>query len=165
MNAQGKTTRAAGRVEALLRSPDAAPWAPAPDSLHARVMSAVSRTPVGRTESDRARISARRWAAAAALALCAGALGIVILESSWNNGATAPPITDAGPRQTSPIPPIGEAPTVLLARAFGELRPAGSARIVDAVAAPMRTEAQGLAAETTNAAKTVLSRLPFVSMD
>lgn len=167
MNSQGNTARATDRVEALLRSPDAAPWAPAPESLRARVMEAVSSAPRARTESALAATSAWRWAAAAAVALVAGTLGLIVGASVWRGDATAPApaLTDAAPRQAAPAPQTAEAPTVLLARAFGEMRPAGSARLVDAVAAPMRSEAQGLAAETTNAAKTVLSRLPFVSMD
>lgn len=169
MNARGTTARAADRVEALLRSPDAAPWAPAPESLRARVMEAVSSVPRAQTESALAATSAWRWSAAAAVALVAGTLGLLVGASVWKGGASAPApaltAADAPPRQAAPAPQTAEAPTVLLARAFGEMRPAGSARLVDAVAAPMRSEAQGLAAETTNAAKTVLSRLPFVSMD
>ncbi|MBX3402458.1 MAG: hypothetical protein KF699_03500 [Phycisphaeraceae bacterium] len=165
MNAQGKHARPSDRVEALLRSRDSSPWKPAPESLRARVMSAVSQTPGNRAESAHIATSARRWAAAAAVALCAASLGLLVGASLWRSDTTAPQIADSAPRQAAPIPQTGEAPTVLLARAFGDLRPAGSARFVDAVAAPMRTEAQGLAAETTSAAKTVLSRLPFVSMD
>lgn len=169
MNAQGNTARAADRVDALLRSPDAAPWKSVPDSFRARVMDAVATTPRTETESARATANARWWAAAAAVGLCAGVLGLLVGASVWKGGtnAHAPALADAdaAPRHAAPIAQTGEAPTVLLARAFGDLRPAGSVRIVDAVAAPMRTEAQGLAAETTNAARTVLSRLPFVSMD
>lgn len=166
MNAQGKHARPSDRVEALLRTRDSAPWSPAPEALKARVAGALRDAPRAQTAPDSAANIARRWAIAACLALCAGAAGVVIGAATWGaGGPDSEPIADARPIVSPMEPPRAEAPSVVLARAFGDLRPAGPTRLVDAVAAPMRTEAQGLATETTNAAKTVLSRLPFVSMD
>lgn len=166
MNAEGKHARPSDRVEALLRSRDSAPWSPAPEALRSRVAAALREAPPAQTAADSAATVARRWAIAACLALCAGAAGIVIGAATWGAGGPgSEPIADARLIAPPIDLPRAEAPSVVLARAFGDLRPAGPTRLVDAVAAPMRTEAQGLATETTNAAKTVLSRLPFVSMD
>lgn len=171
MNTQRNHARSAARVESLLRSQDAAPWSDAPAGLHDRVMASLGGASVAQAELD------RRWRAgwqivamAASVAIIAGGLGLFAGAAAWRNapadGRMADNTTSELIRRPAPANSAAtEAPTVVLARAFDDLKPAGSSRLVASMAAPMRSEVQGLAAETKLAARTVLSRLPFVSMD
>lgn len=171
MTAQGNYKANSARVEALLRTPDAAPWHAAPAGLHERVMASLDR--VAPLEAQPGQLSGGVWritAIAASIAIGAGGIGLMIGAAAWRNIPSTSPLA-SGVDQTATVfvastgdQPL-ETPTVVLARAFEDLRPSGSSRLVASVAAPMRSEAQGLVAETRHAARTVLSRLPFVSME
>lgn len=171
MSAQGKKRSAVCRVESLLRAPDSAPWRAAPAELHDRVMSAIDAAARSSAEPANHETHWRVGALAAAVAICAGGLGLTIGAVAFR-GPTGTVIVAAAKGDESSEPGIDagsaaqeDAPTVVLARAIEELRPAGSSRLVASMAAPMRSEAEGIAAETRSAARTVLSRLPFVSME
>jgi len=164
MSRQANNVSGHARVEQLLRTADAAPWADAPAGLRERVVRSLDgvQHPV-RGESWSGR-QAAALAACVAIALGGGGLGLLIGAAAWRNvplrgtGFTLAPVA---PDASAPA----DAPTVLLARAFDDLRPAGSSSLMSAMSAPMRSEAAGLASETRLAARTVLSRLPFVSME
>lgn len=169
MTAQGKHSGSASRVEALLRTPNAAPWSEAPTGLHDRVMASLDTAPALQARTDSGlSFTFRALAMAASVAIIAGGLGLFAGAAAWRNvPTTAPMVTAASNASTGTSPTVSkpEAPTVVLARAFDDLKPAGSSRLMASMAAPMRSEAEGLAAETRLAARTVLSRLPFVSME
>jgi hypothetical protein len=162
------------RVESLLRSADAAPWVAAPAGLHERVMASLDTgVAVGGASGERPVWRYGAWALAASVAVLAGGLGVIAGAALWRSVPTGELLAGALPGESADpeslaaagVAQQSERPAVVLARAFEDLRPAGSSRLVASVAAPMRSEAAGLAAETRQAAKTVLSRLPFVSMD
>ncbi len=171
MNSRTKTTGRGTRVETLLRTPDAAPWSAAPSGLHDRVMASLDAAPIdgaGTTGLGTRRVAVA--ALAASLAIVAGAAGLIAGASLWKQTPgemqIVQRVSGTGPAAAAlPVQHAGEAPTVVVSRVFGQMRPAPSARLVESVAAPMRTEAEGLAAETRLAARTVFSQLPFVSMD
>lgn len=174
MSAQGNRLNRNSRVETLLRSTDAAPWVGAPEGLHERVMASLDTgVAVGGASGERPAWRYGAWALAASVAVLAGGLGVIAGAALWRSVPTGEVLAGplpGGPSITESLPGDDiahqpERPTVVLARAFEDLRPAGSSRLMASVAAPMRSEAAGLAAETRQAAKTVLSRLPFVSMD
>lgn len=165
MMAQGKTSRHAARVDALLRTPDSAPWRTAPVELHDNVMASLDSAAVESGKPVQRSVGQWRVAAiAACVAITAGGLGLLIGASAWRSIPATPTMVVADASSGTDLK-SAEAPTVLLARAFEDLSPAGSSRLVASVAAPMRSEAQGLVTETRHAARTILSRLPFVSMD
>lgn len=159
------------RVDALLRCTDAAPWAAAPAALHDRVMAEIDRIPVGAI----AGVSrpARPWrsiAVAAAVAMIAGGLGLLVGASVLRpvEGTVVAALSTPSEQVIEDTAGAGVEtlrPTVVLTRAFEDLRPTEPANVVASVAAPMRAEAAGLAEETRLAARAVLSRLPFVSME
>lgn len=171
MSAHGKNAAGSDRVEALLRAQDAAPWRAAPAGLHDRIMALVDASPQATAEKTAGGTSWRYAAVAASVAIFAGSIGLTIGAIAFR-GASNVELIAAGDGEGGSQPealPVEagthDAPTVLLARAFDDLKPAGSSRLVASVAAPMRSEVQGIAAETRLAARTVLSRLPFVSME
>ncbi len=174
MSAQGNRMNRDSRVESLLRSADAAPWVAAPAGLHERVMASLDTgVAVGGASGERPVWRYGAWALAASVAVLAGGLGVIAGAALWRSVPTGELLAGALPGESADpeslaaagVAQQSERPAVVLARAFEDLRPAGSSRLVASVAAPMRSEAAGLAAETRQAAKTVLSRLPFVSMD
>jgi len=174
MSAQGSRMTNGSRVESLLRSPDAAPWVAAPAGLHDRVMASLDTDVAGGVASgDRSAWTFRALAIAASVAVFAGGMGVIAGAALWRSApakellaATLPDDSPLpAPRLLAEIPAERDRPAVVLARAFEDLKPAGSSRLMASVAAPMRSEAAGLAAETRQAARTVLSRLPFVSME
>lgn len=178
MSAVGNTKNNVARVEAVLRSPDAAPWVQAPEGLRDRVMASLDAAPSrSATQDSQASWSSMGWwrplAAAASVAIIAGGLGVLAGALAWRSSPADHMLAEALPESINePSEPLREIttheadrPVVVLARAFDDLRPAGSSRLMASVAAPMRTEAEGLASETRLAARTVLSRLPFVSME
>ncbi len=165
------STRATERVDALLRCTDAAPWAAAPAGLHDRVMAEIDRLPAsGVAGMSRPARPWRSIAAAAAVAMIAGGFGLFVGASIWRpvEGTVIAASNTSSQQVVEGTATAGTdtlRPTVVLTRAFDELRPSEPASIVASVAAPMRAEAAGLAAETRLATRTVLSRLPFVSME
>jgi len=178
MSASGNTRNKLARVEAVLRSPDAAPWVAAPAGLHDRVMASLDATPARVLAHDHRAswVSMRSWrtlAAAASVAIIAGGLGVLAGAIAWRSTPADALLAGASPESINVpsetvqqiTPREVDRPVVVLARAFDDLRPAGSSRLMASVAAPMRSEAEGLASETRLAARTVLSRLPFVSME
>lgn len=174
MSAQGNRMNRNSRVESLLRSTDAAPWIAAPAGLHERVMASLDTgVAVGGASGERPAWRYGVWALAASVAVLAGGLGVIAGAALWRSVPTGELLAGALPGESvdpeslaaAGVAQPSERPAVVLARAFEDLRPAGSSRLVASVAAPMRSEAAGLAAETRQAAKTVLSRLPFVSME
>jgi hypothetical protein len=166
MSAQGKPATNVEKVEALLRSPDGTAWHDAPAHLHDRIMAALD-LPQTVLEQPAPRNAWRLTSIAAAIALVAGATGLIVGASIWRPAAGTALANSESLRvaENTSVQPAAETPTVVVSRIFEEFKPATSSQLVASVSAPMRSEAQGLVTETQFAARTVLSRLPFVSME